>query len=306
MVCPYRLVTTFFAAVASMFYIRSTFADDVIGKSGEGTAMKKKVMSSEKRALIVSLLIVLHVDLLVTGYLRAGVKEGFAMLSSWFLPTTLVNRMIEKSPKNARKSKPVPFYRRSVRVTWSQLPSSNVVDMLSVKVDCLNNALASELSYFVECYWEILSCARFVHYFAAATWCKDCFPRSVSVVCMTCASVVLSICHGAKKHRQLPTFRWNLNASSSWIMCSRNRLPLSRHPSFKKYSASNYLSSNGSVHFSINMVSIEMDIVHTTSLSQPTLHSSLSIKIRWFLIKIILHSSREQKEENGNDKNVIQ
>jgi hypothetical protein len=86
MVCPYRLVTTFFAAVASMFYIRSTFAEDVIdagnGKSGEGTAAKKKGMSSEKRALIVSLLIVLHVDLLVTGYLRAGVKEGFAMLAS--------------------------------------------------------------------------------------------------------------------------------------------------------------------------------------------------------------------------------
>lgn len=86
MVCPYRLVTTFFAAVASMFYIRSTFAEDVIdagsGKSGEGRATKKKVMSSTKRSLIVSLLIVLHVDLLVTGYLRAGVKEGFAMLSS--------------------------------------------------------------------------------------------------------------------------------------------------------------------------------------------------------------------------------
>eukprot|EP00980_Cylindrotheca_fusiformis_P004838 scaffold1034_cov127-Cylindrotheca_fusiformis.AAC.19 len=86
MVCPYRLVTTFFAAIASVFYIRSTFAEDDVGgesgKTGDQTVVKKTAMSSQKRALIVSLLIVLHVDLLVTGYLRAGLKEGFAMLSA--------------------------------------------------------------------------------------------------------------------------------------------------------------------------------------------------------------------------------
>lgn len=84
MVCPYKLTTTLFAAIASILFVRSTFAEEEVGgasRNSEGTMMKKKTMSSTKRMMIVSLLIVLHVDLLVTGYLRAGVKEGLAMLS---------------------------------------------------------------------------------------------------------------------------------------------------------------------------------------------------------------------------------
>ena len=39
-------------------------------------------MSSTRRYVIMTLLALLHIDLLLTGYLRMGVKEGIKMLST--------------------------------------------------------------------------------------------------------------------------------------------------------------------------------------------------------------------------------
>eukprot|EP00526_Cylindrotheca_closterium_P029692 CAMPEP_0113617108 /NCGR_PEP_ID=MMETSP0017_2-20120614/8598_1 /TAXON_ID=2856 /ORGANISM="Cylindrotheca closterium" /LENGTH=89 /DNA_ID=CAMNT_0000526469 /DNA_START=11 /DNA_END=280 /DNA_ORIENTATION=+ /assembly_acc=CAM_ASM_000147 len=89
MVCPYKATCTLFAAMASIFYIRSTFDEDGFTETSsyaeDGTAksvQKKKAMSPLRRAVTISLLIVFHIDLMFTGYLRTGVKEGLAMLKA--------------------------------------------------------------------------------------------------------------------------------------------------------------------------------------------------------------------------------
>lgn len=87
MVCPYKATCTLFAAIASIFYIRSTFDESGFTETSysdedgtEKSVQTKKVMSPLRRAVTMSLLIVFHIDLMFTGYLRAGVKEGLAML----------------------------------------------------------------------------------------------------------------------------------------------------------------------------------------------------------------------------------
>ena len=88
MVCPYKATCTLFAAIASIFYIRSTFDEGFSETSyaedetTTSTKTKKKAMSPLRRAVTISLLIVFHIDLMFTGYLRAGVKEGIAMLKA--------------------------------------------------------------------------------------------------------------------------------------------------------------------------------------------------------------------------------
>lgn len=89
MVCPYKATCTLFAAMASIFYIRSTFDESLTETSyaEDGTVTtkpvpKKKAMSPLRRAVTISLLVAFHIDLMFTGYLRAGVKEGLAMLKA--------------------------------------------------------------------------------------------------------------------------------------------------------------------------------------------------------------------------------
>ena len=89
MVCPYRVTVTLFSAIASIFYLRSTMADDGVGAGSSISTpyqqQRKQVsstMSSTRRYVIMTLLALLHIDLLLTGYLRMGVKEGIKMLST--------------------------------------------------------------------------------------------------------------------------------------------------------------------------------------------------------------------------------
>jgi len=89
MVCPYKATCTLFAAMASIFYIRSTFDESLTETSyaEDGTVTtksvpKKKAMSPLRRAVTISFLVAFHFDLMFTGYLRAGVKEGLAMLKA--------------------------------------------------------------------------------------------------------------------------------------------------------------------------------------------------------------------------------
>ena len=89
MVCPYRVTVTLFSAIASLFYLRSTMADDGVGAGSSISTpcqqQRKQVsstMSSTRRYVIMTLLALLHIDLLLTGYLRMGVKEGIKMLST--------------------------------------------------------------------------------------------------------------------------------------------------------------------------------------------------------------------------------
>lgn len=85
MVCPYKLTVTTLSAIASIFYIRTLEPKDEDEKNkGGGTIEKtnKTMVSSTRRMIMISLLVILHIDLIFTGYIRAGVKEGIAMALS--------------------------------------------------------------------------------------------------------------------------------------------------------------------------------------------------------------------------------
>lgn len=88
MVCPYRLVTTAFTAVLSILMInRATAAPLVAGSAQlarDGTPTKPAPAQTRRwtpaTVLLLVALVLLHVDLLVTGHLRAGVKGLIAQL----------------------------------------------------------------------------------------------------------------------------------------------------------------------------------------------------------------------------------
>lgn len=84
MVCPYRLVTTGITAVLSILYIRKTIAQSEDGDhpnaTGKETGARKKFTWTPGTIAICVGLILLHVDLLVTGYLRHGAKDAFAWI----------------------------------------------------------------------------------------------------------------------------------------------------------------------------------------------------------------------------------
>ena len=98
MVCPYRVTVTLFSAIASIFYLRSTMAEGCDPQAFGGgttttttttyttttttTTPKQAMMSPTRRYVIMTLLALLHVDLLLTGYLRMGVKEGMKIMLS--------------------------------------------------------------------------------------------------------------------------------------------------------------------------------------------------------------------------------
>jgi hypothetical protein len=81
MVCPYRATTGLITAVLSIFYLHSTYADDDgMNKSGANEELKKKPMSPARRMALIVVLVLFHVDLFTTGYLRSGVKAGITMI----------------------------------------------------------------------------------------------------------------------------------------------------------------------------------------------------------------------------------
>ena len=92
MVCPYKATTGLITAMMSMYYITSTMADDphAAKKNNddnntdgelklEETEAKKM---SARRALTIALLVLFHVDLFTTGYLRLGVKQLMAIATT--------------------------------------------------------------------------------------------------------------------------------------------------------------------------------------------------------------------------------
>lgn len=87
MVCPYKVCCTLVSAVLSIFYVASAFADadeQTTLSNKAAVVPTKKPMSAERRMITVALLVIFHIDLLFTGYLRAGFKEGVAVLASKF------------------------------------------------------------------------------------------------------------------------------------------------------------------------------------------------------------------------------
>ena len=92
MVCPYRLVTTGITAVLSILWIRRATAmpsaeeahvQSLKSKQGADAgacedACKRKWTPGT--VLLVIALVLLHVDLMFTGYLRAGVKDMIAQI----------------------------------------------------------------------------------------------------------------------------------------------------------------------------------------------------------------------------------
>jgi len=100
MVCPYRLATGMITAVMSIWYVKSTLYNDDDMKSDnnnlEGIDLDaylngdddniekykepKKQVSPLRRAIVIGLLILLHIDILYTGYLRNYAKEGISQI----------------------------------------------------------------------------------------------------------------------------------------------------------------------------------------------------------------------------------
>lgn len=84
MVCPYRLVTTAITATLSILYITKTTSPEQCagaetGKTDDPASLKAGGRRWTPRTIaLVIALVLLHVDLLVTGYLRAGVKDIIA------------------------------------------------------------------------------------------------------------------------------------------------------------------------------------------------------------------------------------
>ena len=81
MVCPYRLVTGFITAALSIFYVSRTLADadgsttNQQNKSGVEHKKTKPPMSTARRSLLIAALILFHIDLFTTGYVRMGAKH---------------------------------------------------------------------------------------------------------------------------------------------------------------------------------------------------------------------------------------
>eukprot|EP00307_Rebecca_sp_RCC1486_P004379 CAMPEP_0119412700 /NCGR_PEP_ID=MMETSP1335-20130426/5043_1 /TAXON_ID=259385 /ORGANISM="Chrysoculter rhomboideus, Strain RCC1486" /LENGTH=89 /DNA_ID=CAMNT_0007437451 /DNA_START=59 /DNA_END=328 /DNA_ORIENTATION=- len=83
MVCPYRLVTTAITATLSILYITKATAPEQAGgseahKQGDPALKLGARRWTPRTVALVVALILLHIDLLVTGYLRAGAKDLIA------------------------------------------------------------------------------------------------------------------------------------------------------------------------------------------------------------------------------------
>jgi hypothetical protein len=82
MVCPYKATTGLITAMMSILYISSTFQDpedEKKKKKTEEAEAKKPTMSPARRMLLVTMLVLFHLDLFTTGYLRTGVKQLIGM-----------------------------------------------------------------------------------------------------------------------------------------------------------------------------------------------------------------------------------
>ena len=83
MVCPYKATTGLITAIMSILYISSTFQDPEAEKKKKKAqfeeAEAKKPMSPARRMLLVTVLVLFHLDLFTTGYLRTGVKQLIGM-----------------------------------------------------------------------------------------------------------------------------------------------------------------------------------------------------------------------------------
>ena len=80
MVCPYKATTGLITAIMSVLFVSSTFANPDAGNSSrknfnDEAPEAKRQMSPIRRMLVVTLLVLFHLDLFTTGYLRSGVKQ---------------------------------------------------------------------------------------------------------------------------------------------------------------------------------------------------------------------------------------
>jgi cell division protein FtsB len=83
MVCPYRAVTGLVTAFLSIIYLQSTFADENDpnnSKRKEEKSKKNANMSPARRMALIVVLVLFHVDLFTTGYVRLGVKAGISTM----------------------------------------------------------------------------------------------------------------------------------------------------------------------------------------------------------------------------------
>ena len=81
MPCPYKTCTGLITAFLSMYYIASTAED---ASSSSSKKEDDKPASSPKkmdlrRTITIALLVLFHIDLFTTGYVRLGVKQLMAV-----------------------------------------------------------------------------------------------------------------------------------------------------------------------------------------------------------------------------------
>ena len=86
MVCPYRLVTGMITAALSILYVSKTLAEPMEECTEKSTQTEKSVakpQSSTRRMFIITLLVLFHIDLFTTGYVRMGAKHLLQSSSLW-------------------------------------------------------------------------------------------------------------------------------------------------------------------------------------------------------------------------------
>ena len=87
MVCPYKATCALITTIMSIWYVSSTFADAENTDRKESSSYddeelskeKKKPVSPMRRILTIAVLVIFHLDLFTTGYLRMGVKQLIAL-----------------------------------------------------------------------------------------------------------------------------------------------------------------------------------------------------------------------------------
>mmetsp|Transcript_13712 Transcript_13712/g.20889 ORF Transcript_13712/g.20889 Transcript_13712/m.20889 type:complete len:85 (+) Transcript_13712:163-417(+) len=84
MVCPYKAITGLVTATLSIIYLSSCCSGEegksVSSKKSNDSSSNLKTRSPIQRMLLITVLVIFHLDLFTTGYLRSSVKQLIAMM----------------------------------------------------------------------------------------------------------------------------------------------------------------------------------------------------------------------------------
>ena len=75
--CPYTAIKALIGVIIGVLFISSTFAypDAELKKKSLPEESKKETTWSTKRVLTTTLVVLFHIDLFTTGYVRAGLEH---------------------------------------------------------------------------------------------------------------------------------------------------------------------------------------------------------------------------------------